>query len=474
MIAGPLLLLVLPVAMAVIVYILLRWRSLSSLLASATALLLGVAIIRLPFDQASRFWGERQISMGETVNILGRELVLEPTDRLEMALLFFSAAAIFLLAWRFASHSLLLPLGLGLLSLLSGALLIRPLIYATLLIEIAFVVSVFALQIEGRAPTRGGLHYLTFSILALPGLLVTHWLLERYALTPNETFLLTMATALLTISFALLLGVAPFHTWVSVMTGDSVPLAGVFVLTVDNGAVWFLLLDFLDIYPWLSGHPMFSSIVLTAGIAMAIVGGLLAAAQTRLGPLIGYAALIDTGAALIALSMSSRLGMALVFLSLLVRPFGLILMAAGLSGLRARNGNDSFAALQGEGWRSPWSSAALFFGAISAGGLPVSAGFAWRWALYRGLAPAELGAVLALLLSSAGVMAGLWRGLVPLLTRPRGSDATNHVGKAKPEGWLTATIVVGAILCTVGVGLFPQSIAPLAIRLAEGYAFFVP
>ena len=127
MIAGPLLLLILPLAMAGIVYMLLRWGSLSALLATGTALALGFAVVELPLDQPVRIWGGSQIALGEAVTFFGRELVLEQVDRMAMASLFFTAAGVFFLAWHMAPHSMLFPIGLGLLSLLSGALLIRPL-----------------------------------------------------------------------------------------------------------------------------------------------------------------------------------------------------------------------------------------------------------------------------------------------------------------------------------------------------------
>jgi len=477
-IAGPLLLLILPLVMAGVVYILLRWASLSALLAVGTALALGIAVVTLPLDQPVQpflFWGEeRQIAMGETVTFLGRELVLEQADRMAMAYLFFTAAGLFCLAWRSAPHSLLFPMGLGLLSLLSGALLIRPLIYAALLVEIAAALSVFALQAEGQPPTLGGLRYLTFTTLALPGVLVTNWLLERYALMPDEIGLLSMSATLLAISFALLLGVVPFHTWVPAVASDSVPLVGTFVLTVGNGAVWFLLLDFLETYPWLSTHPHFGSLFSTAGLVMVVVGGLLAPAQRRLGPVMGYGALVDSGGALIALGMHSRLGLTLALLSLLVRPFGLALMAIGLSGLRARSGDDdSFDALRGLGWKAPWSTAALIFGGLSVAGLPVSAGFVWRWALYRALAPASPDSALLLFLAGLGVVVGVWRALSVLLVRPRSPEGGGNP-QSTSEGWLTAAVVAVAIMACVWVGLFPQILAPLAARLAETYTFLVP
>jgi NADH:ubiquinone oxidoreductase subunit 2 (subunit N) len=463
--------------MAGIVYILLRWLStLAAWLAVGTALALGFAVITLPLDQPVQAWGGRQIAMGEAVTFLGRELVFEQSDRMAMAFLFFTSAGLFFLAWRFAPRSLFFPMGLGLLSLLCATLLVRPLIFAALFLEMAAALSVFALQSESRAPTRGGLRYLTFTTLALPGVLVTHWLLERYAVTPDETELLGSASILLAISFALLLGAAPFHTWVTAVAGDSLPLAGAFVLTVSNGAVWFLLLDFLEIYPWLSSHPVFSSLVSGVGVVMIVAGALLAPAQRRLGTLIGYAALVDSGAALVALGLNSRLGLSLVLLSLSVRPFGLALLAAGLGGLRARGGRGDVmtADLHGLGWQAPWSTVAVVFGALSIAGLPISAGFVWRWALCRALAPSRLGIALFLLLAGVSVMTGVWRRFSALLMRPRSPEDRSVVSLSPSEGWLTAAVVIVVAAASIGVGLFPQVVAPLADRLAWTYTFFLP
>jgi formate hydrogenlyase subunit 3/multisubunit Na+/H+ antiporter MnhD subunit len=474
-IAGPLLLLILPLAMAGIVYALLRWGSLSALLAIGTALALGLAVVELPLDQPVRIWGGSQIALGEAVTFFGRELILEQVDRMAMASLFFTAAGVFFLAWRMAPRSMLFPIGLGLLSLLSGALLIWPLIYAALLIEIAAALSVFALQDEEGPFTRGGLRYLSFSTLALPGLLVTHWLLDRYAVTPDDTGLLSTSAALLAFSFALWLGVVPFHTWVPAVVSDSIPLAGAFILTVWNNAVWFLLLDFLETYPWLSSQPDFGSFFLLAGVAMVGVGGLLASAQGRLGSLVGYAMLVDNGAALIAMGLDSSLGLMLALLSLFVRPFGLVLMSASLSGLRACNrNNDRLSALEGIGWKAPWSTVALIFGGLSVAGLPVSAGFVWRWSLYRALSPIYPGHAVVLILAALGVMVGLWRALAVLLKRPPSPDNRSVIQSDPSENWLTAAVICAAILICVGVGLFPQVLAPWAARLADAYTFLAP
>lgn len=468
--SGLLLLLVLPLAMAGVVYVLLRRAfSLAALLSVGTTLAMGIAAVTLPVEHPVSVGTGGQVVLGESLSFFGREFVLLRADRVAMALMFFSAAGLFLLSWRFAPRALLFPMGLGLLSLLGAALLIRPPVYAALLIGIAAALSVFALQAEERPPTRGGQRYLVFATLALPGILVTHWLLERYAVMPDETGLLGAAAVLLAISFAMLLGSVPFHTWVPAVAGDSVPMAGAFILTVGNGAVWFLLLDFLEAYPWLSSHPHFGSLVSAAGAAMLIVGMLLAPLSRRLGVLLGYAAMADSGAALLSLSLGTRVGVTLVLLSLLARPFGVLLMAAGLSGLRMRAGDDGFESLRGAGWRAPWSAAALVFGALSLAGMPISAGFIWRWALCRALAPSHPVAALLVLLSGVLVMVGVWRCLVVLLDRPV-APKDRSVMPLDVEGGLTAVVVLLAILLCVGVGPF---IVPMAAWLAEAYTFFM-
>lgn len=479
MIPGVILFLILPLLMGGVVYALRRLTVLSGLLTSLTALILGVGIIVVPLGGSIQVWGW-EIFVGDTVTFLGRELVMTPADRMAMAFLFLTAAGIFALAWRVAPNTLLFPIGLGLLSLSTAALLIRPLIYAALLIEVAAALSIFALQIEGQPPTQGGLRYLTFTMLALPGLMVTHWLMDRYALTPDDTSLILISGILLIISFALLLGSVPFHTWVPAVASDSEPLTGAFVLTVNNSVVWFLLLDFLEIYAELSTYPRFSYLISNLGMAMIIVGGLLAPGQRRLGRVMGYGALVDTGGALVALSLKSKLGVSLVFLSLLMRPFGLGLMAAGLSSLRRKwEVDDQVKSLRGLGWEAPVSTLALTLGGLSIAGLPISAGFVWRWVLYRSLAPASPGIVLLLLAATAGVVIGVWRGLSSLLAPPEPAEEENGAEESPKEetlseGKLMVGIVMLGMIACVAVGLFPQYLAPLATRLAETYTFFAP
>lgn len=474
MIAGLLLFLVLPLIVGGVVYALRRWGTLSALLSIGTTLALGIAILALPLGQVVELWG-RQIVMGGTVSFLGRELILEASDRIVIAFLYLTASGIFALAWQVSPGTLLFPVGFGMLSLLSGSLLIRPLVYAVLLVEIAVALAVFALQTEEGPPSRGALQYLSISLLALPGLLVIHWLMDRYALTPDNTTLLDVASVLLALSFALLMGSVPFQAWMPSIASDSDPLASAFVFTVNYGAIWFLLLAFLETYPDLIAGARFAPYASGAGLAMVAVGGALAASQRHLGRLMGYGALVDSGAALIAFGIGSERGLALVQLCLLVRPFGIALLAMGLRGLGTACGHDlRMESVRGLGRRLPWSTVAFAVGAVSTAGLPVSAGFAGRWALYRVLGNSNLVAVLALVGASFGLMVGTWRALSALLAEDRPSTDGLEESPAEADPWPRALVVALVVVASVVVGLSPQLLAPTAARLAGFYTFLAP
>lgn len=475
MIAGLILFLILPVAVGALVYGFQRWGRVVVVLSVGVTTALGVAIVMLPLGRTVTLWG-RQIVMGGSVSFLGRDLILEDADRIAIAFLYLTAAAVFALAGQASSRRLIFPVGFGMLSLLSGSLLIRPLIYGVLLLEMAISLSMLALQVEGAPHGQGVLQYVSFSLLAMPGLLLVQWLMDRYAVTPDNVALRETAVALLAFSFAILLGSVPFHMWLPSMADDGDPFASAFVLTVNHGAIWFLLLAFLEAYPDLTTHARFGSLVSGAGIAMVGVGGVMGAAQQRLGRLMGYGALIDAGVGLVAFSVFSQQGLAISLLCLLVRPIGLVLMASGLAGLRALGGRDGgIERLCGVARQAPWSTLAFVAGGVSLSGLPVSAGFAGRWALYRALSPAQLTSALIMMGGSVGLMTGVWRSLSVLLVREdRPSEEIEGAAAAGERGRIKAIVVALFVAASAILGLAPQLLAPIATRLAGLYTFFAP
>ncbi|MDH4135547.1 MAG: hypothetical protein OEW09_02365, partial [Anaerolineae bacterium] len=161
MAAGPLLLIILPLAMAPVVYFLRRWPIAASLSASATAMVTAGLCLRLPLD--------------DPVYVLGREFVLDHPSQMVVVFILVTAAILFLCTWftsqnpslpfdpstrlrasfaqnrrqefgplglssgrrlsRAAQDSAFIPFGLVILGLLSGVATMRLFLFAALLLE---------------------------------------------------------------------------------------------------------------------------------------------------------------------------------------------------------------------------------------------------------------------------------------------------------------------------------------------------
>jgi multicomponent Na+:H+ antiporter subunit D len=461
MIAGPLFLIVLPLVLAPVVYLLRRWVLLAASLASATALIVASLCLGQSFDQPVSVLGW-EVALGEPMVVLGREFTLEPAGGFTLGFVCLIATIAFLFAWRISQGRLFFPLGLIILSPLSAAVMIRHFVFAVLFLWVASLVAVFIIQGDRQGSGRGALRYLVMVSLAVPPLLVTPWLIDLQAVNPDNLALLRYATVLLAVGFAVLLAVVPFYNWVSAVAADAPPVVAAFVLIVTNAVVILLMLNLLQSYPWLSEDPQVFGLLRLGGILMVAVGGLLAFAQRDFGHLMGYAVLSDMGCTLVALSAASPAALTAALLQVAHRSAGLMLAAMGLSVIHHRAGSDSYADLGGVARRLPLSTAGLVLGGLSLAGMPLTAGFPGRWAIYRLLSAPDL--ALVMLLSGAGIAFGYLRGLITLLGPPTQA-------KLKREPLIASLIILGIIILCLGLCLCPQWLLPSVQRVVESFEF---
>jgi formate hydrogenlyase subunit 3/multisubunit Na+/H+ antiporter MnhD subunit len=483
MLTGPLFLVVLPLAVASVVYLLRRWALVAVSLASATVFVMASLCLRLPLDRAISVPGLTwlvgwKVALGEPMMVLGREFALGLAGCSTLGFIYLIAIVAFLFAWRIPQGSLFFPLGLVILSLLGAAVMVRLFLFEVLLLWIASLVAVFIIQGERQGPSnepfdrlttllwtgpgRGALWYLVMASLAIPPLLITPWLIDLQAVNPDNLALLRYATVLLAIGFAILLAVVPFHGWISAVAVDAAPVVVAFVFTVTNAVVLLLMLNLFQSYPWLSEDPQVFGLLRMGGLLMAAVGGLLAFAQRDFGHLLGYAVLSDMGCTLVALGIASPSALTAALLQVTHRSVGLMLTAMGLAVVRHRAGSNSFADLGGAARRLPLSTAGLVLGGLSLAGIPLTAGFSSRWAIYRLLPATDL----ALLLSGAGVAFGYLRGLSALL------DPSTE-SKAKREPFIASLMILGMIILCLWLGLRPQWLLPPIQRVVESFGFLV-
>jgi len=486
MIAGPPLLIALPLIASPLVWLVRRWGLAASLLAAGVASAMAGLAWRLPLDQPVQLWG-RQVALGEPVTLLGRELIMSQTDRMDLVLIYLIAAGLFLYASRVSQGWTFYPLGLALLSVLSAVLLVQSHIFAVLLLQIAASLAVFLIQGGQPGSTRGALRFLTFVTLAISPLLITSWLLGSYELTPDDTSLLDASTILFFVGFAILLGVFPFHTWISAVSADAPPLVSAFILGLFYAVIWFVMLGLLESFEWLSTHPDFSVALSYGGYAMVIVGAVLAAVQRRLGYLMGYAAMADMGTGLIALSFQTVAGLNAALFALGTRALSLAVMAMGISLIRHRAEGDDFDKLEGWGRHIPWATLAFVVGGLSLAGLPPGPGFTARWSIARLLAREQVSGAMIVILASAVVGISIVRALMALLREPApgyvGSEIVEEIEAAakseeaiekplpEPEPRLAVVMIaVSLVLCLVLV-IWPQIHTTVIQRAVDTYTF---
>lgn len=487
MLAGPLFLIVLPLVLATVVFALRRWALIAASLASATVLVMASLCLPLSLDRPALVFGW-EVVLGEPMTVLGREFALEPAGCSTLGFIYLIAVVAFFFAWRISQGRLFFPLGLVILSLFGAAVMVRLFLFAVLFLWIASLVAVLIIQGERQGPSlrlgsgqatelraspgHGALRYLIMVSLAIPPLLIAPWLIELQAVNPDNLALLRYAAVLLAIGFAILLAVVPFHGWVSAVTVDAPPVVAAFVLTVTNAVVLLLMLNLLQYYPWLSEDPQVFSLLRLGGLLTAIVGGLLAFAQRDFGRLLGYAVLSDMGCTLAALGVASPVALTAALLQVTHRSVGLMLTAMGLAVVRHQAGSDSFADSAGVARRLPISTAGLVLGGLSLAGMPLTAGFPSRWAIYRLFSAPDTSTelstslALALLLSGAGVALGYLRGLSALL----GSPIEPQV---KREPRIASFIVLAMIVLCLWLGLRPQWLLPFIQRVVESFSFLV-
>ena len=462
----PLLLLAAPTVMAGVVYLLRRWVWVQAILAALTAAVLGLLALQIPLDQVAVFAG-RDVEFRAAWVVLGRSFTFAPDDRPALAFIYLASMFFFAGAGAGRIPRAFLPVGLLILSLLAATLFVQPFLFAALFLEMIAACAVLILADDDHPVTRGALRLLVFVTLAVPFILLAGYQLEGAATSPDDPTLLGRATVLLNIGLMILLAIVPFHSWIPAVAEESSPYASAFVFTVVQAAVMFFMLKFLNQYDWLRTNPAEFAALRIGGAALVIVGGAFAFAQRQFGRLMGYAVMVDLGAALLAVGLGTADGLRAAMAIVALRSIGLAVWGLGLGWLKGRGGAD-FDDLAGKAWNMPFAAAAVVLGGLSLAGFPLTAGFAGRWALYRLLAAEDIGLAFVLLLASGSVMLAYARGIAALVRQPAAAD-----NEWPLEDQVAIAYLALGVLLIVALGLFPQLLLPSVTKAVEAFGALV-
>ena len=463
-----LLVVLIPAIAALPAYIFRRWRSFEMALALGACGLV-LLLLAQPAEGGLKI-ALFNIETGGSLNLLGRILRVRATDQLALALLFSAAAVLFALSWQAPQGWSFVPVGLGMLSLFSLGLLIRPFIFAGLAFELAAALGAVMIQSErvGELSTSAAVRYLILSTLALPAFLGAGYVISQADGIADPALQMASyqpAALLLAIGFSLIFGAIPLYTWISGVANQASPLITAFVATVVSGALTFLYLEFCQEFTWFAGDATVRAVITLCGIGTLLLGGIVGWAQRSYGRILACGLSVELGATLLMLANGSKMSVEAAVFSIAARAVSLGLLGVGLTLLRRRVGGDDFERLRGYGRLYPWATLAIALGGLSLAGLPGTVGFVSRWLDIRVIGAGDLEVVMILILSGVSVGWATLRGLFSLLAEPPGAAD-------QPESRGATVAAALAALAVVVLGLSPGIIASLAKNIAAAYTFY--
>jgi len=316
----------------------------------------------------------------------------------------------------------------------------------------------------GQAASQAGpLRSLLPPLLAAPFFLVGGWWIEQIPLDPQNLALTQTAGTLLGLGLLLLLAPFPLHgSWAA--TSESAPptttlLASLFYQL----AVLHLVAQAVNTYPFVVRQTYWPLWIGILGLLTAAWGGIAALGTLQAGRLWGYAALHDWGLILFALSTPGLRSWTAVLFLFILRIISMATTAVGLNAIQQQAGTLTMWPLRSIGLRMPWNSAALLLGGLGLAGFPLTAGFAGHWAALQTLAQIDWRPSMAIVVASAGVVAGFIR-LARLLFAMQEARLTAR------EGALSIGLAVTLLLLVLTAALAPQLLSPLITRTLAAFS----
>lgn len=340
---------------------------------------------------------------GEAWVVYGRSLLLTPEGRTLCLGLLLLLAASYALALVWPAPDAFVPLSLAAVSPLAAMVMIRPFALGALflLLAAALLAPVLATGRPGSAGTAW--RYLVMVVAALPLFLLAGWLAAAPAVLPWGAARVLAAAALL------VLGGFPFVLWVRPAARQAAPLVRPFLFGGVQWAMVGFLLGWLAASPDWQVDPGFQAWLRWSGGATALLGGLLAALARDRDELVASLLLLDLGLGILTLLLPGAMGWQTAVALFGGRSVALLLLGAAELLLAGR----------ASGGRSrPWALALWAYGCLTLLGLPLTVGFAGRWALLGalpGLSDGPGGGVLVglLLLALAAGLGGVGRRVWP-------------------------------------------------------------
>jgi len=469
--SAPLIWIIAPGIIAGLLYIFRRWRPAINLTGFLVALLLALIAWLVPIGDTISLSGLPLIKIDETLFLLGRQFVIEDASRSILVLIYLGVAFWFGGASISDSNRLFVPVGLAIAALLTAAIAVEPFLFAALLIEVTALISILILAPPGSSSHRGALRFLIFQTIGMALILIAGWFLTGAETDPADPEFILRAAALVGLGFALVMAIFPFHSWILLLTEETHLYAAAFVFFIIPQAVSLFLLSFLARFTLFSGSATVFTTIRFMGMLMVLIGGIWSAFQSHLGRIMGYAAIMEIGFALLALSILdpefaiesgesinginlSTQFLGIFFAQFLPRLIGLAVWALALVIIQSKVGSLKFDNVRGVAYSMPIASVSIVIATFSIAGLPLLAGFPVRGSLWTVLVDQSTISAMLTLVGIGGLLFAGFRTLAVLLDNPL------QLGWQFTEGRSQIVLLIVGWIILILMGILPQTFLP--------------
>jgi hypothetical protein len=433
----PLVLLVGP-ALAAAVALVIRHRRRATVILGLTTLGLLTLLLWLA--------GPGRLFADSTMAILGREVTLTSLARSLFLFIYPAMGALFVATWFRPAGRAIVPLGLAVLAPLAGALMVSPAGFGTVLIVAAAAVLIPTLHGGRYEAAAAAWRYFALTAIAIAPMLLT-------VSPPLDGTAVNWAIPLL--AALILLGGFPFHVWAGGLGRRAPHAALALALGLAPIVVVVMVLSFLDAAPVARNSVEFQAAVRWSAALTALIAAFEMGRAADWRGVVAGALALDMGLLLAATLVPGAGGLLIALPALTSRFLSLLLITLGWGW---PPGNQSGGAVTaGRRWVARLPQILLAYGCLSLIGLPLTPGFAGRWAqlaviggdgsVWPGLFVALALALATLAVARAVLRPGLERG------------ASRPISRA---GAIFAVVLLGLAAL---LGLFPELLVSAASRM---------
>jgi formate hydrogenlyase subunit 3/multisubunit Na+/H+ antiporter MnhD subunit len=376
--SAPILWIIVPLALSAAMLFLLNYARVLKVLGIIVSMVLAITAFIQPIGNVLQF-GSFALDISPDFFIFGRSLVLENSDRFALSLVYSSLFLFLVIMDVRTTPSKFVPLSIAISAMLIAALAVQPFLYSAVLVEMAVLLIVLMVREKQNQPVTGIIRFLIYLTLAMPSVLFAGWILGGSQTGAFAETRMLSAVAFLLFGFAVWLAVFPFHSWMPQFSQTVKPFLFSFIFSIVPVITLLIIIKYLSGLLWLKSSTFLAPALQTIGTIMIITTGIFTSVEKDLKRFMAYTVLLETGFALVMLSLATADGIQLLYQAFIPRIIALVLLGYSLMVIDNAGLSLMTDDLRGVLKRLPFASVGVFSSLLSIVGFPLSAGFPLRF-----------------------------------------------------------------------------------------------